>query len=197
MNMLVPLVILFLIAGTESVHGQEWLNPQHVNENGYYSTDPLFYLWTSDAERTSYESQYYPYFGEDFFRDSPDPYEHSQEAIAAQRQRFESPFYPYFGDSFLGWAEKYPAAGPAQGDTLVTIISQGMGGYQVFLDGNYIGTEGTEGDPQDGRFSFGVVGNQNHDIRVYDGQFNYPKTMFFPRGVQKIVYLEPGTAVYV
>jgi hypothetical protein len=45
-----------------------------------------------------------------------------------------------------------------------------MRGYQVFLDGNYIGTEGTGRDPLDGKFSFSVVGNQNHDIRAYDGQ---------------------------
>jgi len=49
----------------------------------------------------------------------------------------------------------------------------------------------------DGRFRFSAVGGRNHDIRVYDGQFNYPKTMFFPRGVQKIIYVEPGTAVYI
>jgi len=91
-----------------------------------------------------------------------------------------------------------PATTPSStyGDTPVTIVSQGMHGYQVFLDGTLIGTEGTGGDPLDGRFSFSVVGNQNHDIRVYDGQFNYPKTMFFQTGVQKIINVEPGTAVY-
>jgi len=82
------------------------------------------------------------------------------------------------------------------GDTPVTIVSQGMRGYQVFLDGNYVGTEGTGGDIPDGKFSFNVVGNQNHEVRVYDGQFNYPKTMFFQRGVQKIINVEPGMAVY-
>ena len=86
---------------------------------------------------------------------------------------------------------------PTYGDTPVTIVSQGMRGYQVFLDGILIGIDGTGGDPQDGRFSFSVFGNQNHDIRVYDGQFNYPKTMFFQRGVQKIINVEPGTAVYI
>ena len=90
-----------------------------------------------------------------------------------------------------------PTAPSATGDTPATIISQGMRGYQVFLDGNYIGTEGIGGDALDGRFSFRVVGNQNHDVRVYDGQFNYPKTIFFQRGVQKIIYVEPGTAVYI
>ncbi len=92
-----------------------------------------------------------------------------------------------------------PATTPSTtyGDTPVTIVSQGMHGYQVFLDGTLIGTEGTGGDPMDGRFSFSVVGNQNHAVRVYDGQFNYPKTMFFTKGVQKIINVEPGTAVYL
>jgi hypothetical protein len=83
------------------------------------------------------------------------------------------------------------------GDSTATIVSQGMRGYQVFLNGVYIGTEGTGGDPLDGRFTFRVVGNQNHDIRVYDGQFNYPKTIFFERGGTKIIYVEPGTAIYI
>ena len=83
------------------------------------------------------------------------------------------------------------------GDSTATIVSQGMRGYQIFLDGNYIGTEGTGGDPLDGRFTFRVVGNQNHDVRVYDGQFNYPKTIFFERGGRKIINVEPGTAVYI
>ena len=92
-----------------------------------------------------------------------------------------------------------PATTPSTtyGDTPVTIVSQGMRGYQVFLDGTLIGTEGTAGDPLDGRFSFSVVGNQNHAVRVYDGQFNYPKTMFFTTGVKKIINVEPGTAVYI
>ncbi len=96
-----------------------------------------------------------------------------------------------------------PATAPAitlpstYGDTPATIVSQGMRGYQVFLDGTYIGTEGSGGDALDGKFSFKVVGNQNHDVRVYDGLFNYPKTMYFQKGVQKIINVEPGTAVYI
>ena len=83
------------------------------------------------------------------------------------------------------------------GDSTATVVSQGMRGYQVFLDGIYIGTEGTGGDTLDGKFSFRVIGNRNHEVRVYDGQFNYPKTMFFERGGTKIINVEPGTAVYV
>jgi hypothetical protein len=83
------------------------------------------------------------------------------------------------------------------GDTPVTIQSQGMRGYQVFLDENYIGTEGTGGDVLDGVFNFKVVGGQNNNIRVYDGQFNYPKSMYFASGVPKIINVEPGTAAYI
>lgn len=81
-------------------------------------------------------------------------------------------------------------------DTPATIQSQGMRGYQVYLDEVYIGTEGTGGDALDGIFKFMVSGGQNHNIRVYDGQFNYPKTMFFERGVPKIINVDPGTSVY-
>ncbi len=93
-------------------------------------------------------------------------------------------------------AANQPAA-QTGGDSTATIVSQGMRGYQVFLDGIYIGTEGAGGDPMDGRYSFSVAGNQNHEVRVYDGQFNYPKTMFFERGGTKIINVEPGTAVYI
>ena len=67
-----------------------------------------------------------------------------------------------------------------------------MRGYQVYLDENYIGTEGTDGDLLDGRFSFTVFGGRYHDVKVYDGQFNYPKRIFFQKGVQKVIYVEPG-----
>jgi len=90
-----------------------------------------------------------------------------------------------------------PQTGAVAGDTPVTIQSQGMRGYQVYLDEVLIGTEGTGGDAPDGKFSFNVVGNQNHNIRVYDGQFNYPKSMYFQRGVLKIINVEAGTAVYI
>jgi hypothetical protein len=80
-------------------------------------------------------------------------------------------------------------------DTPVTIESQRMRGYQVFLDGIFIGTEGTGYDALDGYFSFNVLGNQNHDIRIYDGEFNYPKSMYFPKGVQIALYVEPRTQI--
>jgi hypothetical protein len=63
-----------------------------------------------------------------------------------------------------------------------------MRGYQVYLDGNYIGTEGAGEDLLDGRFSFNVFGGRYYEVRGFDGQFNYPKRIFFQKGVQKIIY---------
>ena len=77
------------------------------------------------------------------------------------------------------------------------IVSQSMRGYQVYLDGVYIGTEGTGTDPLDGIFSFKVVGNQNHEIRVYDGQFNDSKTIFFYKGSTRTINVAPGNAIWV
>ncbi len=99
--------------------------------------------------------------------------------------------------SYQTYGTSYPPQTTAGGDTPVTIQSQGMRGYQVFLDEVLIGTEGTAGDAPDGKFSFNVIGNQNHNVRVYDGQFNYPKSMYFQRGVLKIINVEAGTAVYI
>jgi hypothetical protein len=195
------MMIFFLIGGTLAVEGQEWLSPwTYDHDAGSYFTDPLFYPWTSQAEKDLYESQYYPYFGEDFFRTDANPNYYSQEGIATQRQIFESPFAPYFGEKFLSWGENYPSNWvvhpiPTPGDAVAIIISQGTRGYQVYLDGRYIGTEGTGGDLSDGRFSFNVLGGRYHYIRVYDGQFNYPKKIFFQKGEQKIIYVEPGQMV--
>jgi hypothetical protein len=106
---LIAIITLFLFAGIAIVQSQEWLSPQpSYNGVGSYFADPLFYPWTSESERASYEAQYYPYFGEDFFRSGINPYQNSQETIAAQRQIFESPFYLYFGDKFLSWGESRP-----------------------------------------------------------------------------------------
>jgi hypothetical protein len=99
--------------------------------------------------------------------------------------------------SYQTYGTSYPPQTAVGGDTPVTIQSQGMRGYQVFLDEVLIGTEGTGGDAPDGKFSFNVIGNQNHNIRVFDGQFNYPKSMYFQRGVMKIINVEAGTAVYI
>jgi len=60
-----------------------------------------------------------------------------------------------------------------------------MRGYQVFVDENYIGTEGSNGDPLDGVFNFEVTGGQNHNIRVYDGQSIIPRACTLKEAFKK------------
>jgi len=81
------------------------------------------------------------------------------------------------------------------GDTPVTIQTT-LKGYDVYVDGVLIGKEGTGGDLLDGVFKFKVVGGMIHNIRVFDGEHNYPKDIYFERGVQKIINVPPGTTVY-
>jgi len=100
-----------------------------------------------------------------------------------------TPTQPQYSPALIGG--NVPAT--TSGDTPVTIQSKNMRGYLVYLDGVYIGKE-TKGD---GTFSFMVQGNMNHDIRVFDGVHNYPKSIFFERGVLKIIKVEPGVDVYL
>ena len=98
---------------------------------------------------------------------------------------------------------QYPAAVAAKpavpaivaGDTPVTIQTT-LKGYDVYVDGVLIGKEGTGGDLLDGVFKFKVVGGMIHNIRIFDGEHNYPKDIYFEKGVQKIINVPPGTTVY-
>ena len=86
--------------------------------------------------------------------------------------------------------------GMLAGDTPVTIQSA-MRGYDVYLDGAMIGKDGANGDALDGVFRFNVVGGQTHTIRIFDGQNNYEKPMYFDRGVSKVINVPAATTVYV
>ena len=59
-----------------------------------------------------------------------------------------------------------------------------------------IGKDGAGGDALDGIFNFRVVGGMSHNIRVFDGELNYEKPIYFERGVTKIIEVPPGTVVY-
>ena len=98
-----------------------------------------------------------------------------------------------FASNVPAAASSISASAPTSGDTPVTIKSNGMRGYDVYVDGVYIGEE-TSGA---GIFGFNVVGDMYHDIRVYDGQFNYPKRIYFQKGVTKVINVEPGTSAYI
>jgi hypothetical protein len=64
----------------------------------------------------------------------------------------------------------------------VTVISNWMTDYSVYVDGNYIGGDGQSGDYSDGTFSFTVSGNQQHTIKVYKQGFSYSQTKTYNCG---------------
>jgi hypothetical protein len=211
--------VAFLMIGIAC--GEDWLEGGYVGsytgDIGKYFTDPIFYSkpvigQTYQSSAGFYPGPYgvFPYYGtlpyySDFRLNSlakmnwtPIQKNWSETMQYAQNK---SSFRTYPVQNRTGSSIQLPESSnslvetpPTTGDSTAEIVSQRMRGYQVFLDGKYIGKEGTDGDPLDGKYTFKVVGNQDHEIRVNDGQFNYPKTMFFERGGKKIIYVEPGTA---
>ncbi|MBN1324501.1 MAG: hypothetical protein JW986_10980 [Methanotrichaceae archaeon] len=77
------------------------------------------------------------------------------------------------------------------------ILKSPMKGYDIYLDGQLIGKEGTAGDALDGEYSFNLRGGMNHDVKIFDGQFFYGKVMNFAPGETKEIYVPQGIAVYV
>jgi predicted lipoprotein with Yx(FWY)xxD motif len=76
-----------------------------------------------------------------------------------------------------------PVTAPVSGSVPVTIRYPGAGPFDVYLDGNYVGTG------SGGSFSFSAPAGY-HDVRVWDGSFDYEQSVLFESGVSKIIYVE-------
>ncbi len=219
---ILPYITVFTLCLLTSIAGgEDWLEGGFVRsysgDIAQYFTDPIFYPTGGQPYQFKsgiYPGPYgvYPFYPSPYYSDfrlnslagmNWEPFqknwaktvEYAQTKSSFRVYPRPTTTYPVVQVPAPTYVSTQPPAATI-GDSTATIISQRMRGYQVFLDGTYVGTEGTGGDPLDGKFSFRVVGNQNHEIRVYDGQFNYPKTMFFERGGTKVIHVEPGTAVY-
>lgn len=70
---------------------------------------------------------------------------------------------------------------------LVTIRSAQYRGYDVTVDGIYVGTDGKGGDPLDGVYTLRVAGNQPHTIRV-DHPWNWKSWGFWYFAGQNYVH---------
>ena len=86
---------------------------------------------------------------------------------------------------------------PTYGDVSVTLESQNMRGYDVYLDENYVGTEGQGGDALDGVYRIKVVGGQWHTVKVWDGEWFYGKPRFYDRNTPVVLQFEPATTAYI
>ncbi len=80
-----------------------------------------------------------------------------------------------------GWSPS-PGPGPMPGYAKVTVKSSRIRGYNVYVDGGYIGGDCKGGDPCDGIYSFTVTGNQYHTIKVSSSGYTYIKGRNFNSG---------------
>lgn len=71
------------------------------------------------------------------------------------------------------------------------ITSSKIDSYKVYLDGNYIGTEGKNGDTLDGVFTIhNIPCWSNHTIFIDDGKVTYTLDNFFGGGIPYVIILE-------
>lgn len=113
----------------------------------------------------------------------------------------DRPDHKYFYNNYMyftaGKAETITLGNPnpttPTGDTKVTIKANWFTGYEVRVDGVTIGGDGKNGETKDGNFTFSVKGNMNHQILIWDGNFNYTKDMYFQTGVDKVITVDKGT----
>jgi len=118
--------------------------------------------------------------------------------VAIYRPSYEqpklTPIYPPIQSTVSSQSPPVSTQTPVQtlGDTPIHLVSQEMKGSQVFLDGDYIGNLGS-----DGTLAFWVMGDKNHEIRVYDAQNDHRKTMYYPSGVLQTIHVEPDKGIYI
>ncbi len=74
-----------------------------------------------------------------------------------------------------------PQPPPTYNYASLTIRSDWLDGYDVYVDGTYRGTEGLYGQPP-GMVTVMVSGNQYHTIGVYASEFSYSDSRFFNTG---------------
>ncbi|MCJ7445731.1 MAG: hypothetical protein MUO26_14620 [Methanotrichaceae archaeon] len=73
---------------------------------------------------------------------------------------------------------------PISGDTPLTIQYPDSRKFDVYVDGVYVGSG------LGGTFTTKVQGGMAHEITVWDGFWNYQKSVYFEPGIQKVIYVE-------
>lgn len=89
-----------------------------------------------------------------------------------------------YGKSSGQWTDlgPYTEKPSYKGTASVTMRSSWLRGYDVYLDGTYIGTEGRGSDFLDGVYSFKVPGDMSHTIVLMKNGQGYPETGTFLSG---------------
>lgn len=147
------LLALILFASLSGVVGQ-----YGTFTNGYHPA-------IAPASSSAQTSMPYPYYGY--------PYYGYQYYGYPYYYGYNPAFYGYPGFGYMPFGNITAATGTATGvgsssgfDATITIISPQYRGYDISVDGKYIGTDGKGGDALDRIYTFKVAGNQQHLIRV-------------------------------
>ncbi len=94
-----------------------------------------------------------------------------------------TPAYTVIPSPYQSLPTPRPVITPISGNVPVTVRYPGSALFDVYLDGNYVGT-GSGG-------SFNFDANSGiHTIRVWDGNFDYVKSISLQSGVPKIIYVQ-------
>lgn len=64
----------------------------------------------------------------------------------------------------------------------ITVSSPYSRGFSIYVDGKYVGRDGSNGDPNDGNYAFDVTGNKQHTVLVYHQGGTYQQTKTYHCG---------------
>jgi len=105
-------------------------------------------------------------------------------AQAPQAQPFTYPLTDSANAQQYLSPSQMPAPAPSSGDVPVTISYPNPGGFEVYVDGAYVGTGAN------GNFTFKTKGGMSHVISIWDGFWMYQKSIYFESGLPKVINVE-------
>ena len=169
----------------------DWLEGGYVGSPDYgeirqYFTDPIFYSSTPATKPAGLYSTYGTSATlKPTLRLGKYASKYSLNYQNPSKSRYSFSALPSYGGGYSTYAPPYqqPAA-PILGDTPLTINYPSPRKFDVYIDGVYVGSG------LSGTFITSVQGGMNHDIRVWDGLWNYEKSIYFDRGIRKVINIE-------
>jgi hypothetical protein len=166
----------------------DWLEGGYVGSPDYgeirqYFTDPIFYSSLPASKTTGMYSTYGTMTG---FKPPLALGKYSQKYLQSPSQsRYSFSTWPAKLGGYPSYAQPYQQpTSPILGNTPLTIKYPSPRKIDVYVDGVYIGSA------LSGTFITSVQGGMNHDIRVWDGLWNYEKSIYFEPGIQKVINIE-------
>jgi len=184
------MIALSLLCAT--AFAEDWLgggyvgSPNHAEIRQYF-TDPIFYSSLPVSKPIGLYSSYSTmpslkptlglgkYSSKDYFQ-SPSKSRYSFSTWpSSYGSRYTTPYQS---------PTTIPKLSPILGNTPVTIkYPDNSRKFDVYVDGVYVGSG------LGGTFTTNIQGGEIHDIRIWNGSWNYQKRLYFQPGIQKVIYV--------